>query len=139
MKIQTAAIAIIKKDNKFLMTKRVRFDPEDKEFSPYVWQFPGGGMEFGETPEETVKREMVEEIGTEIEIISLIPKIYTEVRHNWQGIFICFLCKLKNENSTIILNHEASEYNWFGLDEIPKLRLLPKTFEMAKESEKIKV
>jgi 8-oxo-dGTP diphosphatase len=135
--IKPVVIALIKKANKFLMTKRVSFDPKDKEFYPYVWQFPGGGLEFGEAPEETAKREMIEEIGVEIEIISLIPKIYTEVRHNWQGIFICFLCKLKNENSEIILNHEASEYNWFELEQISKLKLMPKTFEMVLEAEKI--
>lgn len=135
--IKPVVIVLIKKDNKFLMTKRVSFDPKDKEFYPYVWQFPGGGLEFGENPEETAKREMIEEIGTEIEIISLIPKIYTEVRNNWQGVFICFLCKLKNEKSKIILNDEASEYNWFELNEISKLKLMPRTFEMALEAEKI--
>ena len=137
--IKPIVIALIKKGNKFLMTKRVSFDPKDKEFFPFVWQFPGGGLEFRETPEETVKREMIEEIGVEIEIISLIPKIYIEVRHNWQGVFICFLCKLKNEKAKIILNGEASEYNWFKVDQISKLKLMPKTFEMAKESEKIKI
>lgn len=135
--IQTVVIAIIKKGNKFLMTKRDSFDPEDKEFFPFVWQFPGGGLEFGETPEKTVKREMREEIGTEIEILKLVPKIFTETRHKWQGVFICYLCKLKDENAQIILNDEASEYNWFELKEIPELRLMPKTYLMALESEKI--
>ncbi|VVA44126.1 conserved hypothetical protein [Candidatus Roizmanbacteria bacterium] len=137
--INPVVIALIKKDNKFLMTKRVSFDSTDKMFFPFVWQFPGGGMQFAETPEESVKREMIEEIGCEIKIISLIPKIYTEVRNKWQGIFICFLCELKDKNSVIILNHEASEYNWFDLEEISKLKLMPKTYEMAEESEKIKI
>ena len=137
--IHPVVIAIIKKNNKYLMTKRVSFDLEDSRFFPYVWQFPGGGMEFGETPEKTVEREMLEEIGTKIKIVSLIPKVYTEIRNKWQGIFICFFCKLKDQNSKIILNHEASEYNWFDLNEISKLRLMPKTFEMAKEAENIKL
>ena len=80
---------------------------------------------------------MIEEIGTEIEIISLIPKIYTEVRDQWQGIFICFLCILKSESSNIVLNNEASEYNWFTLEEISQLELMPQTFVMAKEAEKL--
>ena len=137
--IKPVVIVLIKKDNKFLMTKRVSFDPKDKEFYPYVWQFPGGGLEFGETPEETAKREMIEEIGVEVEIVSLIPKIYTEVRHSWQGVFICFLCKLKNEKAKIILNDEASEYNWFELNEISKLKLMPKTLEMVLEAEKMNI
>lgn len=137
--IKPVVIAVIKRDDKFLMTKRDSLDPEDKEFFPFVWQFPGGGMEFGETPEQTIKREMIEEIGTEIEIISLIPKIYTETRGKWQGIFICFLCKLKNENSTIVLNDEASEYNWYSIEEIPRLKLMPKTYEMALKANKIKI
>ncbi len=135
--IKSVVIAIIKKNNKFLMTKRVKFHTEDDKFYPFAWQFPGGGLEFGETPEQTVKREMIEEIGTEIEIISLIPKIYTEVRDQWQGIFICFLCILKSESSNIVLNNEASEYNWFTLEEISQLELMPQTFVMAKEAEKI--
>ena len=69
--IKPVVIALIKKGNKYLMTKRISFDPKDKEFYPFVWQFPGGGMEFGETPEEAAKREMVEEIGTEIEIVNV--------------------------------------------------------------------
>jgi 8-oxo-dGTP diphosphatase len=129
--IKPVVIALIKKGGKFLMTKRV---------NPFVWQFPGGGMEFGETPEEAIKREMIEEIGVEIEIITLIPKIYTETRNGkWQGIFICFLCRLKNESATIILNHEATEYNWFELEEISKFDMMSKTLEMAKLADKIKI
>ena len=121
-----------------LVTSNKYYGKADKGDGEY-YLFPGGGMEFGETPEEAAKREMVEEIGTEIEIVSLIPKIYTEVRHNWQGVFICFLCKLKSEISQIVLNDEASEYNWFGVEQISKLKLMPKTFEMVLEAEKVKV
>jgi len=136
--IKPVVIAIIKKGNKFLLTKRVSFDASDKDFYPYVWNFPGGGMEFGETPQQTLKREMREEIGTEVEVIAFIPKVYTEVRGKWQGLFLCYFCKLKSENSKIITNDEASEYNWFTLEEISKLKLMPKTLEMAQESIKIK-
>lgn len=132
--IHPVAIAIIRKGDRYLMTKRVDFDPEDKINFPYAWQFPGGGMEFGETPEDAVKREMIEEIGVEVEIIALIPKIEIDVRSRWQGLFIVYLCKLKNSLSVIKLNHEATDFGWFTLNEIAKLKTLPKTYDMVKRA-----
>lgn len=76
-------IAAIIKGNKFLMTKRVHLDPEDYQAYHNAWQLPGGGVEFGEKPEETLHREIKEEIGAEIKIITLLPKIYTRLRKNW--------------------------------------------------------
>lgn len=137
MMIKPVVIALIKKGNKYLLTKRVDLDPEDKEFYPFVWQFPGGGMEFGEKPEETLIREMLEEIGVKVEIVALIPKIEVDIRGHWQGLFICYLCKLKDENSKIILNEEASEYAWYTISEIKRLKVLPKTVDMAIAADKI--
>ena len=93
--------------------------------------------EYGETPEEALNREIKEELGVEIEIISLLPKIFTESRNNWQGIFIVFLCLLKNPIAKIVLNHEASEYQWYTLEEIQRLKTLPKTIDMLNEAVKV--
>jgi len=56
MRIVTAAV--IEKDGRFLIARRKKGDPlEDK------WEFPGGKLEFGETPEEGLRRELHEEFG----------------------------------------------------------------------------
>lgn len=129
--------AIIDDKERFLMTKRIHLDPEDYSAYHNAWQLPGGGIEFGETPAKTLIREIKEELMVEIEIIQLIPKIYSRIRKNWQGIFIVYLCKLKNQQAKIILNEEASEYKWYTINEAKKLKTLPGTREIIKDAIKI--
>ncbi len=123
-KIINVVIAAVKKGDKFLMTKRVHLDHGDYGIYHGVWQLPGGELEFGEKPEETLKREMKEETGIEVEIVKLVPKIYTEIRKNWQGIFIIYLSRLKNPRAKIILNDEASDYAWYTVPEACQLKTL---------------
>ncbi len=120
---------IVNNDKKFLLTKRV-----DKNSHNNKWQIPGGGLEFGEKPEKTLKREIKEELGVEIEIIKLIPKIFSEVFGDYQLIFINYLCQLKDEKSSIILNEEASEYGWFTFKQVESLDCLSKVKEIIKLS-----
>jgi len=136
-KIVPVVIALIHKDNKFLLTKRVVTDSEDMDFYPFVWNLPGGGVDFGEEPIDALKREIKEELGVEIINIQYIPKIFTNIRKNWQGLFLSFICELKNTQDKIILNDEANEYGWFTLDSAIKLKTFPKTIEMIKEADKI--
>jgi len=107
-------LAIIEKDNKYLFTKRV--DPNPRYNGK--WQLPGGGVEYGETPEEALKREIQEELGVTVGKCVVVPYIDTKIRTNWQGIFITYHCHLKNSESKFTLNEEASEYRWFSADEI---------------------
>ena len=137
MKIVPVVLSIIRKNNKYLITKRVVFDKEDKRFYPLVWNIPGGGIEFGETPENALIRETWEELGVELKNIIQIPKIFSEVRDHWQGLFIVFVSELSDSNAKIILNSEASEFGWFTLNEAKKLKLMPKTIEMLEEADKI--
>ncbi len=62
----TVVAAVIEKDGKVLIGKRIR------SFMGHPWEFPGGKIEPGETPEECLKREIREELGVEIQVTGLI-------------------------------------------------------------------
>lgn len=126
--------AIINQEKKFLLTKRVHLDDEDYKSYHNAWQLPGGGLEFGESPEETLHREMKEELGSDIEIISLLPKIYTKQRKNYQLIFIVYLCRLKNKKAKIKLNNEASDYHWYTFNQVLRLKRMAGTLQFIKDA-----
>lgn len=131
--IQPVVLTVIRKEGKILLTLRQEADPEDAAFNN-IWQIPGGGLEFAETPEECAAREAREELGIDIEILSLIPKLYTAVRGNWQGLLIPFVCAMKFPESPIVLNEEASDYRWVTLEEAKKLQLTPFTKLILEEA-----
>lgn len=137
-KITPVAIAVIydKTKNVFLLTKRRAIDGEDEEFGP-CWNFPGGGIEFGEDPITALKREIVEELRVEIQVEHLLPQIFSPVRRNWHGLLICYLCALKVPSDTIVLNYEATHYGWFTYEEVQKLHKLPLVSEMLDEAIKL--
>ncbi len=121
-KTKLVVSGIIVKDATYLLTRRV--DKENPEFDG-KWQFPGGGLEFAEHPEETLHRELREEVGVDVVNIELVPHIVTMVRNgNWQGIFLCYTGELKESDQEITLNEEASEYGWFSAIEIAKMNAL---------------
>jgi 8-oxo-dGTP diphosphatase len=137
-RIVPVAIAIIydKTAGKFLMTERRETDHEDREYG-CCWNFPGGGIEWGEDPTTALAREIREELGVEINILALVPRIFSPVRYGWHGLLICYLCELKYPKSPITLNHEATNYGWFSLEEIKKLHALPLAYDIAKEAGRI--
>jgi 8-oxo-dGTP diphosphatase len=137
MRTQPVVIAVIRRGNKYLLTRRVDLEADEKKFGPYVWNLPGGGIQFGETPEEALIREMKEEIGVDIEIKSLLPKLFSETRARWQGIFLCYMCVIKDDESKIVLNEEADQFGWFTTDEVMKLKILPLADIICKEADKI--
>lgn len=135
--IQPVVIGVIRKDSKYLLT--LRDDPDSEDGSKFKdhWQFPGGGLEFGESLKECLRRELLEEIGTEVKIGPMLPKIFTEVRGGWHGLLVCYLCELVDPEVEIVLNEEASDYAWKTVEEIEPLQQLRWTTEMAKLAEEI--
>jgi len=66
-KIINVVAAAIEKDGKIFCAQR----PEGKSLGGY-WEFPGGKLEEGESPEEALIREIHEELNSQIEIISFV-------------------------------------------------------------------
>jgi len=83
-----AACALVDADGRVLITQR----PEGKQLAG-LWEFPGGKVEKGETPEETVVRELAEEIGVETKVACLAPLTFAS--HSYESfnllmpLFVC--------------------------------------------------
>lgn len=69
MKQVKVVAAVIVQDDKILATQRGHGDFKDG------WEFPGGKIEVGEKPEDALKREILEELGAEVEIHELIDVV----------------------------------------------------------------
>ena len=69
MKHIEVVAAIIRKDDKIFATQRGYGEWKD------WWEFPGGKMEAGETPEEALKREIREELSTEISVDEFLTNL----------------------------------------------------------------
>jgi mutator protein MutT len=89
-----------------------------------TWEIPGGGVEFGETLEVALKREILEEIGVEIKIISLLQvcdHILPAEKQHW--VSPTYLCHIVSGEPTIKEPGKCSDMGWFSLEAAAKLPL----------------
>ncbi|TSC84839.1 MAG: dITP/XTP pyrophosphatase [Parcubacteria group bacterium Gr01-1014_13] len=118
------AAGIIVKDRKMLMTKRRDLRPAFNN----KWEFPGGGVENGETFDETLYREVTEETGYKIQKIEQLPDILTATalnsKESYQVHLFMSVCKIKSGKFNPA-DAETSGHGWFTYQEALKMPMLP--------------
>ena len=109
------AAAIIRRGDVFFATQRGYGDWKD------FWEWPGGKVEAGETPEQALVREIREELDAQIRV----DKFLCTVDWDYPAFHLtmhCYLCSLLSEE--VHLNeHEAAR--WLDADSLGELRWLP--------------
>lgn len=115
MKSIEVAAAIIKEQNKIFATQRGYGDQKGG------WEFPGGKVEAGETPQEALIREIKEELDTEIEVRELIDTVEYDYP-KFHLTMHCFFCSVKQGN-LVLKEHEAAK--WLTLETLDTVEWLP--------------
>ncbi len=105
------------------------------------WTFPGGRAEFGESAEQTLKREMREEIGADVEVVRLlwfVENFFTYADINYHEIALYFLMQVPSEpryTGSFKGEEEAMQltFQWFPLqlEVLSSLPLLPSFLQTA--------
>ena len=123
MKQIKVVAAIIRKGDKILASQRGYGDWKD------WWEFHGGKMEVGETPEKALKREIREELSTEINV----DRYLCTVEYDYPKFHLtmhCYICSLLTE--ALHLNeHEAAK--WLTKNELENVRWLPADLKVIQE------
>ena len=112
--IQVVA-ALIRRDGKVFATQRGYGNYKD------WWEFPGGKVEAGETPEQALVREIREELAADISV----EKYLTTVEYDYPEFHLsmdCFFCVLLS-GAPILKEHEAAK--WLSREELDSVAWLP--------------
>lgn len=112
METRIVVTGILKDKDLFLVVKR----SEEDDLYPGCWEFPGGHLEFGETINNALKRELKEEIGFSDFDNPIITNYTDEIKENngnkTHNIELDFVIKVNKEKINVTLSKEHIEYAW---------------------------
>lgn len=101
---------------------------------PWKWEFPGGKVKVGESPEQALVREIKEELNVRIRVdapleavVSLLPGHEITLRP--------FLCRIVSGEPEL---SEHAEFRWISLGEVPGLDMLPADYEVLRIRENLR-
>lgn len=122
--------AIIEKEGKILILKTSDIDP-----APFMWEVPGGGINWGEDLEVGFKRELAEELGLDFEVEIGDPIYVSSWVHPYQrdlayAVWVFFVCQYKKGEITLCKEHV--EYKWIKPEDYknyPMIEMVKKALE----------
>ena len=122
IKVVAAVIKAVNKNGEDIIFATQRGYGEFKD----GWEFPGGKIEEGDTPQEALKREIMEELDTEISVGELIDTIEYDYP-TFHLSMDCFWCEVIKGNLVL---KEAEDAKWLKKNELDKVDWLPADVEL---------
>ena len=113
--VLVAAVALVDADGRVLIAQR----PEGKPLAG-LWEFPGGKVEAGETPEAALVRELREELGIDVNEACLAPFVFAS--HGYESFHLLMPLYLCRRWEGIPVAHEHTALKWVkpaGLSDYP--------------------
>ena len=128
-KFYIAVKAMIFHDGKLLLIKRSEAARGDSGF----WEFPGGRLEFGESPETALHREVQEEVGLEVKIVRPLTVWSFLKDEETQVVGLTFLCKTGVD--AVKFSEEHGEYIWTAYNDLGKYNLVAGMLDGLQEAD----
>lgn len=129
MKTKIVLTGILKDNDYLLIIKR----SENDDLYPGAWEFPGGHLEDGELLKEGLKRELLEEIGFDLDMNPIITHYFDELETKNHELIhyieIDFIINVDKDEVDVKLSNEHIDYKWVKkeselLDEYIKEKLI---------------
>lgn len=113
-----AAAALIDPDGRILIAKR----PEGKSLAG-LWEFPGGKVETGETPENALRRELMEELAIDVCADCLSPLTFAS--HSYENFHLLMPLYQCRSWDGLVSAKEDQEIAWVNINDLSKYPMPP--------------
>ena len=134
----------LNKNGQVLLTKR--HQPDTPAWHN-KWNIPGGGVEFGENPEDALTREFWEELRVKPKILLKQPIPVnivwyakdTGYDHDFHLLLLCYIVDIGDQEIDLTNDpeEETSDYRWYKENELDQIDCLPQTIETTKKALKL--
>jgi 8-oxo-dGTP diphosphatase len=122
---------MVREDGQVLIVRRSESDSHE----PNMWEMPGGKIDPGQPPEESLRREIFEETGLGVEEIlpnMLLVESFVLQEGKYAGsLYVSVVCVAKVIEGDVVLSNEHSEYKWVQFSELMNYPLTRATINIA--------
>lgn len=119
-----AVSGIILNGDQVLLVKRAKFPGKG------FWSLPGGRVEFGETLEQALIRELKEELGIRAQIQELIG-VYDAIGAGYHFVIACYLVRMEGNP---VPGSDILEIGWFHPDQLSSIQITPTALRALKDA-----